>query len=70
MGELLDEAGQVCRVDGDDLIIEHCYIERRLRPLNLYLQEVNEPAARQAVVDTGRPSRISRAATCFQGTCC
>src|SRR6202049_1021191 len=29
--ELLNEASESCRVEGDDLIVEHCYIERRLR---------------------------------------
>ena len=67
LGELLDEAAQVCRVDGDDLIIEHCYIERRLRPLNLYLQEVNGPAARQAVIDYGQAIKDLARSNVFPG---
>jgi len=65
--ELLDEAGQSCRADGDDLIVEHCYIERRLRPLNLYLQEVNEPAAHQAVVDYGQAIKDLARSNVFPG---
>jgi isocitrate dehydrogenase kinase/phosphatase len=65
--ELLDEACQVCRVDGDDLIIEHCYIERRLRPLNLYLHEVNEPAARRAVIDYGQAIKDLARSNVFPG---
>ena len=33
--ELLTESGSVCRLDGDDVIVGHCYIDRRLRPLDL-----------------------------------
>jgi len=65
--ELLDEASQGCRVDGDDLIVEHCYIERRLRPLNLYLNEVNGPAARQAVIDYGQAIKDLARSNVFPG---
>ncbi len=41
--ELLEELSKVAasnvRVEGDQLIIEHCYIERRMIPLNLYLED-------------------------------
>jgi len=47
--ELLRDASMSCRIEGEDLIIEHCYIERRLRPLNLFLREA-EPAAAEAVI--------------------
>src|SRR5689334_4084320 len=43
--ELLTQAAHSCRLDGDDLIIEHCYMERRLRPLDLYLREADPAAA-------------------------
>src|ERR1700694_3800243 len=39
--ELLNEGGESCRIEGDDLIVEHCYIERRLRPLNFFLCDVD-----------------------------
>jgi hypothetical protein len=32
--------------DGDDLVMAHCYVERRLRPLNLYVREANRPNCR------------------------
>lgn len=67
LAELREEAGQACRVEGDDLIIEHCYIERRLRPLNLYLQEVNEIAAGQAVVDYGQAIKDLARSNVFPG---
>lgn len=67
LGELLDQAAHACRVDGDDLIIEHCYIERRLRPLNLYLHEVNGLAARQAVIDYGQAIKDLARSNVFPG---
>ena len=36
--ELLSETAQTVHVDGDDLIFDHMYIERRMTPLNLYLR--------------------------------
>jgi isocitrate dehydrogenase kinase/phosphatase len=65
--ELLREASQSCRVEGDDLIIEHCYIERRLRPLNLYLREAEPAAAEAAIVDYGNALRDLAASNIFPG---
>jgi len=65
--ELRTEADQSCHIDGDDLIIDHCYIERRLRPLNLYLQEVDTIAAHRAVIDYGRTIRELARSNVFPG---
>ena len=51
--ELLSESASVCRVDGDDLIVGHCYIERRLRPLDLFLRDADSAAAERALLDFG-----------------
>lgn len=67
LDELLEQAAQTCRLDGDDLIIEHCYIERRLRPLNLYLREVDALAARRAAVDYGQAIRDLARTNVFPG---
>ena len=40
LSELLESCAESVHLEGEDLIIGHCYIERRLRPLNLYLKEV------------------------------
>jgi isocitrate dehydrogenase kinase/phosphatase len=65
--ELLEEAGSVCRLDGDDLVLEHCYLERRLRPLNLYLQEADPAAARRAIRDYGQAIRDLALSNVFPG---
>ena len=61
---------QSCRIEGEDLIVEHCYIERRLRPLNLFLREAEPAAAEAAIIDYGNALRDLAAATSFPATCC
>lgn len=65
--ELLTKAANTCRIEGDYLILEHCYIERRLRPLNLYLQEVDALAARRAVIDYGQAIKDLARTNVFPG---
>jgi isocitrate dehydrogenase kinase/phosphatase len=64
---LLHEASESCRVEGEDLIVEHCYIERRLRPLNLFLREAEPAAAESAIIDYGNALRDLAASNVFPG---
>jgi isocitrate dehydrogenase kinase/phosphatase len=65
--ELLTEAGSVCRLEGDDLIVGHCYIERRLRPLDLFLRNADTAAAERALLDYGEALRELAAIDVFPG---
>jgi isocitrate dehydrogenase kinase/phosphatase len=65
--ELLEQASESCRIEGDDLIVEHCYIERRLRPLNLFLREAEPAAAESAMIDYGNALRDLAASNVFPG---
>jgi isocitrate dehydrogenase kinase/phosphatase len=65
--QLLNDARQSCRVEGEHLIIEHCYIERRLRPLNLFLREAEPAAAEAAIIDYGNALRDLAASNVFPG---
>jgi isocitrate dehydrogenase kinase/phosphatase len=69
--ELLDELRSQCtrivELDGDSLIIRHCYVERRLRPLDLYLKEAEAPLARQAVVDYAQAVKDLARSNIFAG---
>jgi isocitrate dehydrogenase kinase/phosphatase len=65
--ELLRDASLSCRIEGDDLIVEHCYIERRLRPLNLFLREAEPAAAESAIVDYGNALRDLALSNVFPG---
>ncbi|RZZ84008.1 MULTISPECIES: bifunctional isocitrate dehydrogenase kinase/phosphatase [Pseudoxanthomonas] len=55
---LLEELRQTCAsslsFEGEDVIIALCYVQRRLRPLNLYLREQPAEAARAAALDYGQ----------------
>jgi len=65
--ELLADAAESCRIEGEDLIIEHCYVERRLRPLNLFLREADPAAAESAIIDYGNALRDLAASNVFPG---
>jgi len=65
--ELLGEASQNCRIEGEDLIVEHCYVERRLKPLNLFLREADPAAAEAAVIDYGNALRDLASSNVFPG---
>ena len=69
--ELLQElqrcAANSVRVEDDYVVIRHLYVERRVRPLNLYLIETDEPAARAAVIDYGQAIKDLAATNIFTG---
>ncbi len=65
--ELLAACSETCRIEGDDLIVEHLYVERRLTPLNLYLQEAEEEKAVRAVIDYGQAIRDLAFSNIFAG---
>lgn len=67
LDELLTETALTTALDGDSVVIKHAYIERRLRPLDLYLREVDRDAARRAVVDYGQALRDLAATNLFPG---
>jgi len=57
----------VVRIDGDDLVIRHCYVERRVRPLDLYLSEVDGDRARPVLVDMGQALKDLARSNIFAG---
>jgi isocitrate dehydrogenase kinase/phosphatase len=65
--ELLREAALTCRVEGDDLIVEHCYLERRMKPLNVYLRSADVASARRAIRDYGQAIRDLALSNVFPG---
>jgi isocitrate dehydrogenase kinase/phosphatase len=54
-------------VEGDPLIIRHCYVERRMVPLNLYLDRATPEELEAAVVDFGNAIRDLAGADIFPG---
>ena len=52
--ELLGSCGHSISEDGEDVIVHLCYVQRRMRPLNLYLREQKAEAALAAAIDYGQ----------------
>ena len=71
LDELLEQCAEAVAVDGDDLLVRHCYVERRLRPLNLYAREnaFRRRAAGRARLRPGDQGSCA-AATYFRAICC
>ncbi|MFT3807797.1 bifunctional isocitrate dehydrogenase kinase/phosphatase [Arenimonas sp.] len=67
LDELLGECRESVSLDGDDVVVHHCYVERRLRPLNLYVKEVSEAAALAAVLDYGQAIKDLARSNIFPG---
>jgi isocitrate dehydrogenase kinase/phosphatase len=53
--------------EGDPLVIRHCYVERRMVPLNLYLDRASSEELEAVVVDYGNAIRDLAAANIFPG---
>jgi len=64
---LLRVAGTTVRADGERVIVRQLYTERRVIPLNLYLRDTDEDAAREAVIDYGTAIKDLAAADIFTG---
>src|SRR5205085_2934728 len=43
--ELHRDAAAIVRIEGDDVVIDHAYVERRIRPLNIFFAETDDAAA-------------------------
>jgi isocitrate dehydrogenase kinase/phosphatase len=69
--DLLEELNRVASgsvtITGNDVVIKHLYSERKLIPLNLYVKEAEEEAARDAVLDYGLAIKDLAAANIFPG---
>lgn len=67
LADLLSESGDSVRRDGDDLVLEHVYVERRLVPLNLYLRDEQETATERALLDYGQALKDLARSNVFAG---
>ncbi len=69
--ELKNEAGSSVEFEGDQIVIGHMYIERRMQPLNLYLAEAADegdlPRTRHALLEYGNAIRELADAGIFPG---
>ena len=71
VGQLYQQAPSLIEEDGDDLVIKHLYIERRMEPLNLYLsraeREDKQDFIEHAVREYGNAIRELAIANIFPG---
>ncbi len=65
--ELSSEAAKSVEVTEQHVIIRHAYIERRVMPLNLYVNQVDEPAGLAAMRDYGQAIKDLMATNIFPG---
>jgi isocitrate dehydrogenase kinase/phosphatase len=67
LAQLEDECGGSVEIAGDQLIVKHLYIERRMSPLNLYLHSADADELAHAVREYGDAIRQLAAANIFPG---
>jgi isocitrate dehydrogenase kinase/phosphatase len=67
LAELLEVAASTVQVEGDSVLIRHCWTERRMTPLNLYLENANPAQEREALEDYGLAIKQLAAANIFPG---
>jgi isocitrate dehydrogenase kinase/phosphatase len=65
--ELLSECSENVQVDGEDIIVNHVYIERQMTPLNLFVRSATPEQAELAVLDYGQCIRDLAYTNIFAG---
>jgi isocitrate dehydrogenase kinase/phosphatase len=65
--ELLRDTASIVRIEDDDVIIGHAYVERRVRPLNLFFRRADDGAAVSAACDYGKAIKDLAASNIFPG---
>lgn len=67
LAELQENVAGSIETDGDRLVIRHCYIERRMVPLNEFLAQARGKMARRVIDDYGKAIRELAGADIFPG---
>ncbi|HQD82070.1 MAG TPA: bifunctional isocitrate dehydrogenase kinase/phosphatase [Quisquiliibacterium sp.] len=67
MAELKDVAPSIVHEEGDRVVIRHVYIERRMVPLNIYLERADALEREHAVIEYGDAIKQMVAANIFPG---
>lgn len=65
--ELLEKASNSVSTEGRKLLLKHVYIERRVRPLNLFIKETTEEEAKAAIIDYGQAIKDLAKTNIFTG---
>ncbi len=67
LAELRKECGSLLEENDSELVIRHVYIERRMKPLNLYLDSADEGRREAAVLEYGNAIKELAYANIFPG---
>ena len=67
MAELEATCSSQLQINGRALIIKHCYVERRMQPLNLYLKDASDDEVDAVMLDYGNAIKELAAANIFPG---
>ena len=67
LAELRNAARNTVSIEGDHVVIKHCYAERRVQPLDIYLRRERRDLARRAVVDYGQAIKELALTNLFPG---
>ncbi len=67
LDQLLELAPSAIELDGENVIVAHCYVERRMTPLNLYLESAAEDELERVVREYGDTIRDLAIANVFAG---
>ncbi len=65
--DLLRAAGKTVRLEGDDVVIAHAYVERRIRPLNIFFAEADATQSAAAARDYGQAIKDLAVSNIFPG---
>ena len=67
LAELLEGTAETVHREGADLVLNRVYIERRVRPLNLYIREASRENAVVAILDYGQAIKDLAETNIFPG---
>jgi isocitrate dehydrogenase kinase/phosphatase len=65
--ELKQEAGSTVRIENENIIVSHAYVERRVTPLDVFLEQADDLAARKIVIDWGNTIKDLAVSNIFPG---
>jgi len=67
LDELMTVAPSIIEVNGDEIVIKHLYIERKMIPLNIFLRNANHQQIENAIDEYGSAIKQLAAANIFPG---
>jgi isocitrate dehydrogenase kinase/phosphatase len=67
LAELQEECASRIEIKGQELILKHCYIEKRMIPLDVYLRTADPEEVRDAINEYGKAIKEMAAVNIFPG---